>query len=286
MDINFPWYLYPNQPCSGYKDYETYRLETIRLYNELVKYKPSKNTVFQLIIGAVMEEYKERNNNIDEHWRQLLPYYLENYLENDETNENCVEIFIVAPNNNFKEKINLSLIKETDYLNWIYDEDNKTYKSTLYDLTIKVFYTPFPSIQKNNNAEIKNYSIMLDDYDFTPIIQTENDITFVKNFYNQLGKIFDLIEKNKGVVLCNSYAVFRSDSMYKPIYEHYKLFNEIKTLFIKKKNRILAEWVFKLNNYEVYRYYYNNMITYTTQMNSQIPIFNSSINEPLKFITN
>jgi hypothetical protein len=269
--MNFPFYLYPNQILSGYTDYKEYLKETERLYNDLCGYKSTPNTIFQLIIGAVMEEAKDYNIPIDEHWRQLLPFYLEHYLET--TLNSNVEIYIVSPNIGFKNHIEPTFIKQTSYYNWKYDKSTKTYYSTTNNIKVHIYYTPFPSIDTNNHKIVSFYQKVIGKEKIEQIIQSCQDIEFIKNFYLELNKKFESIEELNGFVLCNSYAVFRYNSINHEKYKSYGLCQDIKKLFKFKPNRILSEWTFKKDNFLMIREFEHQEINYTNLEIGTIPLF-------------
>ena len=68
--VNFPWYLYPGVPMSGYYDTDTYtsELQRLMIYIDELFIKLSKNSknILHITIGAAMEEY----------WAQ--PWYFRN----------------------------------------------------------------------------------------------------------------------------------------------------------------------------------------------------------------
>tara|TARA_Y100000780_G_scaffold230634_1_gene253287 strand:- start:21028 stop:21888 length:861 start_codon:yes stop_codon:yes gene_type:complete len=269
--MNFPFYLYPNQVLSGYTDYEEYLKETERLYNDLCEYKSKPNTIFQLIIGAVMEEAIDYKVDINNHWRQLFPFYLEYHLETN-TNSN-IDIFLISPNIGFKNHIKPTFINATSYYEWKYDKNTKTYYSTTENINVHIYYTPFPSIDLNNYKSLSLYDTIIDKDHLKKLIQTENDINFINNFYQELQIIFETIEKYNGFIICNSYAVFRYGSIFFEKFHSYGLFPDIKNLFKDEPTRVLAEWVFKKDNYNMIRAFDGQKINYTDSETGIIPIF-------------
>jgi len=261
--INHPWFIYPKEPFSSYKNYNVYRNELTRLM-EFIKMDCSPNTVFFLIIGAAMEELllfnKEDQNNIDleYQWRQLFPYWIEKYIEENPLNP--VRILIVSPNREFAEDYTPLFVKFTEEYNWKKHKNNRVVSSR-YDIEVNIFCTPFPHIDINANKKLTLYKRFLDEKMFNEIIITDNDIKFVNLFYHNLENLFNSIIKSNGVVICNSYAVFNVYSDLINV-KNYKMFFQIKRIFsrLSRDKSLLTEWVFRQNCYCTYNI--NKTISY------------------------
>jgi hypothetical protein len=293
MNINYPWYLYPNPVCCGYSDYDEYKKETIRLYQFLENDKLSKNTILQLIIGATMEEAREFEQDIDFQWRQLLPFYLEDHIEKNP--DDTIKLLIVSPNKNFaSDKINentIKFIKETPYFKWKFNNENKTYYSSLFNISVHIFCTFFPSKQINNKLLLSKINDSGGDIvkKYTQqLIQTDTDCQFIDLYYKSLSNYFTKIEKNNGLVLCVSYANFRHGGLYSKYYKEYDLFTEIKILFKNHKNRILSNWVFINDRYVTNIFNSSKMISYVIPSyeysDGEFPIFNLENSDKIKLI--
>jgi hypothetical protein len=104
-----------------------------------------------------------------------------------------------------------------------------------------------PSVDKNN-IKIINKMKELNYNDYNKFKQTDEDISFINNFYDILDKTMRYITYTGSIITCFSFAVFDEDSDYSTIME-YAMFPEIKTLFKKYNKNLLAEWIFRPSCY-------------------------------------
>lgn len=263
--LNYPYYLYPGSPCSGYFEIGTYNKELMRLNNEIINLsdsilgsKQSSNILFHLTIGAAMEEvlleYKNSSLNIDPsefQWQQLLPDHIRRAV-NDGIN---VIHFIVSPNMSFSDDkfIEPRFIKNTQEYSWEKD-DNKTYiayKSNCKYI-VMIFNTMIPSID-NRNSQIcdrlrKHFSEIGSGDVINEYVQTDNDRLFVSQFYKNLDKLVSTINNDGGIVTCFSFAVFNAETDRRRL-RNYIMFPEIMKLFSRHSRNLLAEWTYYHDNY-------------------------------------
>lgn len=277
--VNNPFFTYPQFPMHGYYEFDVYRKEVIRLYEFIKtlststptptptptpapeKSKPDTHTLIHLCIGAVMEEVScEKEYSNYNHWRQLFPQWIEDYLFTNSTTvkHKNVKIIIVSPNVTFSDKTfkDPAFISKTEELFAWKKIGLKSYTSTLHNVTVDIFCTPFPHEERRRNQEhMERLSKGKEDpvicSALANIVQTDEDVKFVAEFYATLSKYFDLVtgsSSSKGKVVCSSYAVFNEDAHFR-IFNVFSLFSEICTLFPKQSlNRLLCRWFFATYN--------------------------------------
>lgn len=242
--VNFPWKQYPTSNLgnvvSEYTHYKTYRQQTVKLYKYLQTMLQLKTVVY-LAVGDAMEEYKESSDAIiNDQWRQLFPIYIENASK-----EFATEIIIITPNINCNPTF---LTKTQKKYGWTKVGDKYESSNPDYKITVRIFITPFPCIDTNNNKlidylktkEIISSTIIND------LIQTTADITFLEDFNNVFAKYINHIKQN-GVIICNYLAVFNNDSVYSTYNNFY--FAPILKNIIKNNNSdiitsLLLKWTF------------------------------------------
>lgn len=265
VDINCPWMLYHmasplGNVCYGWQDFDTYRVEVKRLYEHLEKIESTFNesTLLFMVVGAAAEEgVDEPNYKKYEQYRQLFPYYVEKAaLQNIP-----VRIIIISPNETFDKSTykDLEFIKYTNSeFKWDKICDGR-YKSENYDVTVDIFCTPMPCEDMESNKLViktaKSKAYLSENPIYIKRIkdmeQIESDVKFIDKFYCQLEKLFLKIENTGGIIMCNSYAVFRDGSSLAK-YRNYYMFPRIKQLFSNKYNtdgtkRLLTEWNFNMS---------------------------------------
>ena len=247
-NLNFPFYMYPKAPFSGYLETEIYLPELTRFYTSLEKIKSEINTktIFHLTLGAPMEEYYcMEPKNINLQWQQLYPYHLETIYKTTDFN---ILHFIISPTYSFsdsgyKEPI---FLEKTSYMGWI-KINNRIYVSKDGRYKVMIFCTPLPSDDKRNEKFIKNFISMGIEkfYDINKFMQSHSDNKFTKDLYKLMESVFDEIINKNGLVTCFSFAVFNNKSDL----NNFGLFREIKSLFHKLDDektdkKILAEWLY------------------------------------------
>jgi len=251
--INHPWYVYPNEPLSGYKKYEIYKNEIIKLMSFIQNFEINNHTVFHLIIGAAMEEFlasrieDPKYEDITFQWRQLFPFWIENYLNYNP--DGVIRILIVSPNKEFSENyIPLFVQFTNEKFNW--KINNNTISSQTYNIVINIFCTPFPSIDKNSEKKINHYKKFISKNEASNLIVTHHDTLFVKRFNKYLTKLFNNIILNKGIIISTSYAVFNKNSDLINI-KRYKMFLDIYQILKKvpRESCLITEWIFKPSCY-------------------------------------
>lgn len=252
MSLNNPYYPYPKFPLSGYYDLDHYNenLTILNSYIQELTRKISKKVLFHLTIGSAAEELCiENKTDIGFNWQQLLPHHIQNCIKHNLPVYNL----IISPSKMFKDDYTPLFIENTPEYRW-YKKSNNTFKSAIYDITIKIFYCPLPSEYDYTKILSKlkksGMEMFTDDY-ISQFVQSENDKIFIREFYNNLDLLFRKVNFYSGFVTCFSYAVF-NDETSNCIYNNYHLFREIKKLFsldYRIDNRFLAEWVYRLSFY-------------------------------------
>ena len=259
-----PYFAYPGFPMSPYQDYSYFNPIVQNLYGSIIeqinKLKANKNKIiFHMTFGAAAEELSvELGSDIGHQWQQLFPEHLQSALKNKQE----IMHFIVCPSRTFnydRDYVPL-FIKQTPEFNWIKLACN-IYKSSVHNITIKIFNCPMPSEYDYTEIikKLKSRNICDEDY-YLQINQTQIDKNFIKCFYNELNNLFDQVVKCGGFVSCFSFAVFNDESD-KRIYNNYYMFKEIKKLFVdkfNKCNKLLAEWVYIIDFYNVVIYNHDN----------------------------
>lgn len=256
--LSYPFYVYPGYPCSGYNDINTYKKNLLVLKEKIHQTThiiESNNLpiLFHLTMGACMEEYllQEKTNTYVFQWQQLCPEHLRFHSKNGKK----IIHFIVSPNVSFSLEnfVVPNFVSQTNNeFNWdiSYENNILTINSKTYEFTTYVFYTMMPTIDERNQRAIE--LIQLDE-----IVQTENDKTFVINFYDSLNFLFYIIKQKKGTVTCFSFAVFNEFSSNK-VHNKYKMFKELLTqIEWNDPNMFLGEWLFVPGYYGIKKYTIN-----------------------------
>lgn len=274
--MNYPFFVYPGYPFRGYFNFEEYLSEVIRLdkYIQELKDTCTQNTLLHLTIGAAMEEVADIEDYFKiyiqkQHWRQLFPDFID---YNCFKNKTPVKIIIIAPNdifsiNNFKEP---QFIK---YTNEIYSWEKinqKQYKSQNFNVEVNFFCTMMPHSEPARNINIVNKIKQIDLDQKTnyhqKIIQSNDDLNFINQFYTNLKLLFDVINQKEGIVTCFSFAVF-NEITEQSKYNEYLMFSEILGLFTKEneKIRLICRWIFNIKNNTMIVYSDKGFISYCYQ---------------------
>jgi len=265
--MNNPFFTYPGYPFKGYKDHDEYLQEIMRLNSYLIELKDLENCLLHISIGAAMEEAFEIDDYKDIYkqyyqWRQLLPTHIDYYACANPSFP--IRIIILSPNKTFSTKH----FKEPQFIKYTNDIyqwesiDQKTFKSKEFDLIVKIFCTMMPHQELERNTQLVKHIKLIDQKENTSyvdkIIQTDEDIEFIKNFYINLQQLIESIEEKKGRITCFSFAVFRGN-IDLLIYNDYEMFNEIKKLFlINKESRLLCKWIFNMTKHDMIVFGKNN----------------------------
>lgn len=258
--LNHPWKIYLNEPISSYTEYDIYYKELnrfykfVELYNEyLDKLKEDDVCLTILILGTPMEAALHNNqcSKIYEfQWQQLLPKNVFDFIKHyKKLNNNInINIIIVSPDNIFMDeyyKEPLFTIKCDDCKFTKIKNREYIHMSDKLIIKVDIFTCPFPQLETNTNI-INKINIFIkkfyEDYKIMDYSPTEEDITFINNFY----EYFESICKNpKSNLLINSYAVFRNVREY----DNYGLFPTL--LEVADRNKIIAtEWHFDEKNFK------------------------------------
>lgn len=263
LKFNFPYYMYPQAPCAGYFDIDTYNSELQRLHSETINMKLHKKSIlWSYIAGAAMEEYlimNDRDKRFDFQWQQLLPNHVREFAIRGGT----VIQFIISPNISFSRAswIEPAFIKHTPEFNWKYYPSENKFISQTYDVTIFIFNTMMPTIDLRNEAYCERFSdpVRWSD-EFTrerlkQYKQTEIDRMLTNQFYENLGDAVLSVKSNGGCITFLSFAVFNEDTNNSYI-KKYEMFKEIKSIAFN----IIAEWVFTKGSYCVIPIHNSSML--------------------------
>ena len=262
MNLNFPFYMYPGAPCSGYYDSDIYFENLLKLQQLMDRLAQtiSKSSILHITIGAPMDEFHvDKPERMQWQWQQLYPYHLDKcYDDGMEINH-----IIIAPNRAFGKKyIKPHFISQTnDKMQW--HDNGSQYVDHNGRYRVWIFCTPLPNIDSRNSAIIARfYKIQMDKMiDIEKFIQTDEDKTFVNNFYKSMANLFDTVTDNAGFVTCFSFAVFNAQSD-RAFIRDYVMFSEIKHLFDSSNRRLLAEWFYTEKCYVLSHYGNPDNISY------------------------
>lgn len=289
-DINFPYYFYPNIPFSGYMNTKEYNKNLIDLNKLLLNLKSiQKQILLHITIGAPAEEIIAESTDYawNKQWIQLYSSHL---------NKNNIEIIhiIIAPNKHFTSDLNYceyktpTFIKMTDDLEW--EKHKNVYISKIRPITVYIFYTMMPTIDERNNKIIKcntgrfeniykSCTVVVSQYLIETYVQTQNDINFTKQFYQNLKELVNIIKENGGITTCFSLAVFCEMTDKFSHGQNYNMFKEITFVGLD----LLAEWNFSVDNYKLFEYYNKKIISYNDDSISIIKD-NNKLNLQCKFV--
>lgn len=279
MSLNFPYFIYPGYPFSGYFDTDEYNKNiknVLTLFKEL-NLSINKKILLHLTIGACMEEYlnickTDEINMYAFQWEQLFPYHLREHAKNG----GKVINIIISPTNSFNENnwINPTFVKNTLEFDW--EINQNCIKSQKYDVTIFICYSMMPSVDELN---CQKYELLLNKFEtYAPlIIQTTNDIVFVNEFYEELQNLVNKIITYGGIFTCYSFAVFENKTK-KSKFNNFAMFKEIKNMFNNNSsNLFLGEWIYMNDSHTVIQYNGKNnnitninFITYTEMNDNEI----------------
>jgi hypothetical protein len=247
--LNFPYYIYPGTPYCEYTDVEQYNENILQLNDLLLNLSCKINDpiLLHFTIGSPMENIL--NSNFQ--WQQLFPIHVRNFIKNNNIKNQCIHI-IISPDSIFSSKNNVEpkFIKETTEFDWLKQGNN--YISLKYNYKVIIFNTMMPTYDNRNNDYINkfiNINNMKLQYNinFNKYIQTEFDIKFIHDFYNNFNKCVTNITQMGGIITCFSFAVFNAESNKNNI-NKYAMFKEIINIF-NNKQTLLAEWIFYYENY-------------------------------------
>jgi len=296
MELNHPFFIYPNAMMSEYNEYDHYRKEIKRFYNFLIKLNLDLETLKQtnktkilipIIIGSTMEDAIFNNqtdfSNIFQ-YQQLFPDYILKFIDNFKSEDKLIEIIIISPDKIFN-------IENFSPLFLIYSDFkfikicNKEYLFEINKLKIRfnIFNCPMPCIEKRSNIIKKVNDILRrmssNPYNINSFTQTENDILFINNFYSEIENLISKVNYDNLFVIINSWVNFKNLYGYS---ENYNMFPRILEL-ANKYNIIATEWNYIdelfltriISNYNNYNLK-NNYILYVS---NDIDEFNDKILE-------
>jgi len=269
MALNFPFYMYPGAPVSGYMDTSTYHENLFNLYNFLETTNDriastKRPTFLHISIGAALDEQWPGNvEQIGWQYQQLYPYHLEQCYKF--TQLDIIHI-IISPNENFDNKnyIDPCFIENTKHMNWRRQQIGIAHEYISSDsrYSVLVFCTPLPHVDNRNEKLIEKIRSWNTSVDVDYLVQTEYDRHFTKQLYSKMRQLFDTVNNNNGFVTCFSFAVFRKGTE-KDRFCNYVMFSEIIALFEQKTSqRILAEWLYTDGCYVVSDYRSCELISY------------------------
>jgi|SaaInlStandDraft_4_1057021.scaffolds.fasta_scaffold01410_5 hypothetical protein len=257
MSLNYPFNLYKCGLGQTYIDTEEYKHEAIRLSDYLEADRPTSKIVHFMAIGAAMEEYFNHCSSEDEpeskQYRQLFPYFLENYL--DDNPGNTVKITIISPNSEFRDPdyVPFFVKRTSDKYRW--EQTNmREFTSMTHNVRINLFYCPFPKYDSKETEKmskfLKDPSVSKSAKQFLP---NEADKMFTERFDQIFSEFADRISIYGGVLIAISYAVFLVGTIFESKYRNYALIRNITKHFDKKdiSSRVLCEWSYRPTNYMV-----------------------------------
>jgi len=250
--MNYPFYLYPGAPFSGYHD-PVFLSELKRLSDYLEKIDcMNEPLLLHLTIGAPMEEVKYGELKYPFQYRQIYPDHLK---ETALLGVRVINLMIIPNSNN--NPFDPNNLNEFHLMNYNPEDLIKrtptTYVSETLPIEMEHFYTMMPTADiKRNKKGLEQFKKKGFDEHFQDIDkfqQNDNDLIFIENFYHKLNHTVQRILDNGGNVTCFSFAVFSEGGMFAHI-NNYRMFREIKKIF-NKEGTLLAEWIFKDSVYHV-----------------------------------
>jgi hypothetical protein len=241
--LNHPYYIYYQEILSNYQNYELYNNELIRLFEYLNNLIIKDNSLINFVIGTPMEDMNYRKKLCNKlQYSQILGKYIYDYLEfifNKKENTD-IEIIVISPDDIFKDDYELLFTKH-EFIKFIKINNLKyffEFKNTEYDFTIKInlniFNCPMPHTEKRLNLIDKYNDLAIKLNKNINYSQNDDDLLFIKNFYQIIEKIFKLTK----YLIVSSFAVFNNLEKTSP----YMMFTELKDLGTKY-NKILLEWI-------------------------------------------
>lgn len=270
--LNFPWKMYPTSNLgnivSDYNSYDVYRKQTLALYHYLQTseiLELDKLVVYFAIGDPMEEQHNNPNYEIFDQWKQLFPTFIE-----ETTTQFRTEIIIITPNvmcnPGFIDKTkNKFKWQKCSDLQDCSDTSHIKYISTLYQVTIHIFLTLFPSLDENNSKFINNLNKIITNQDYANIlcdhvnnlVQTNEDQSFL-NTFNQVFENFVTRIKESGVIFCNYLAVFNNATNY-ATYNNFYFAPILKSLFCNFHNEeniksLLFSWIYVLTNTSIFLY--------------------------------
>lgn len=268
-NLNFPYYFYPNIPFCGYMNTKEYNQNLIKLNELLLEISLiQKPILLHITIGAPAEEILAGYTEHEwyNQWIQLYPSHLNTDVE--------IIHIIISPNKylssdpSYCEFKTPTFIRMTSELNWI--NNNNVYRSKVKPITVYIFYTMMPTVDERNTkiimyntSRFENicksfHGVVVDQYLIGTYIQTEYDVEFVRQFYQNLKHAVNAVKDNGGVTTCFSFAVFCETTNKFSYGQNYNMFQEITCVGCN----LLAEWRFVSNNYKLLEYYNKKMCSY------------------------
>ena len=227
---------------SPYQNYKKYNKKILELINDFHILTSIVSTIpklyFHITIGAAMEEqYNLEHINYENQFKQLFPDSFYSILESG------YEIihYIISPNKSFDDEYfeEPLFIKYTEHFKWI--KTDNMYKSSVLNITVKIFYTMMPTNDFYNNVRIENYRKKGIEH-LDKFIQTREDKLFVSSFYLSLKQLIHKINLNNGLVCCYNFAIFKALN-YSEKLNNYGLFMELVDCFNDPTKNILCKWI-------------------------------------------
>lgn len=249
--MNYPFYMYPGAPLSGYFD-PVFLSELIRLYKYFEKLDESTDPILlHLTIGAPFEEMKNDKLKDFFQYRQLCPDHLQ---ETAKLGVKVVNLMIIPNENNnpfVEDSMPFHILSMNDMD--LVKKSPTTYASDTLPIEMEHFYTMMPTNDIKRNKLIitglKKRGIEKYYPDIEKFQQTDDDLLFVDSFYHKLFQTIQKILFNGGAVTCFSFAVFNQSGALAHI-DEYAMFPEITKNF-NSEGTLIAEWIFRENIYHV-----------------------------------
>ncbi|VBB17776.1 hypothetical protein YASMINEVIRUS_239 [Yasminevirus sp. GU-2018] len=252
-DVNFPWFIYPSTPFSGYMD-DAYLPELLRLTKFIVDMRSDsaecgvkEPTLFHLTIGSPMEEagitaMRERKTLFQ--MNQIIPEHL---VSTASLGVPVINV-IVCPN-----QVSTPMFMELTE-SYAKVDDNR-YRHKTLPITLLFFRTMMPTKNKDRNDFFMARFAERGFQDTFPegvemYRQTTKDRLFVDQFYGELDATIQHVSERKGASTCFSFAVFNDDTDNRR-FNNFAMFREVLAVY-RKRASLVCEWVFRYGIYVVY----------------------------------
>ncbi len=254
MTLNNPYYMYPGYPFSGYNNLEHYNENLINLnaYINKLESEISSKTLLHITCGSAAEElFADNRQEIEFQWQQLFPEHLQRLSKES----SMPIIHVIVSNSRMFERDDYKplFIDNTKEYKWSVIDKN-TIRSDEYNIIVKIFNCGMPSeCDYTSCLTALRQRRVFDEAHIASLEQTTYDKTYIRQFYQNLGRLFDKVNSHSGFVTCFSWAVF-NDATDRGRLRNFHLFREIKSLFTgdyKYSNRLIAEWIYRIGYYNI-----------------------------------
>lgn len=264
MELNHPFFIYPREPFSPYKDYILYRKEIIRLHEFIDNFNTSlKNSSFDdteillnMILGSSMEDsilnsYTPESNIFQS--SQLFPQHIKNFINKECKKKNkLVQIIIISPDRFFQNENYFPTFTNFIAINFnkinLYEFEAKLSGIQIQiQIKINIFNCPFPSHEIRNDLILRYNNVFIDflkkpENNINTFSQTIEDKIFIDTFYKSVELLLSTNNyfQNDLSIIINSWVSFKNLDGFS---ENYSMFPKLLELS-DKYNIITTEWDF------------------------------------------